>query len=93
MERKGGEKDIREDEDAETIIAARKAPTNMGGWEYLVKWEGGGKHKNSWQPATNMEWRKGEMKQMMKKAREEKEVPTSFREWLEKRSEGNYKGL
>ena len=38
--------------EVERLLAARAGPTNWGGWEYLVQWEGG---TQSWEPSVHLE--------------------------------------
>ena len=62
------------------VMAARKAPTCFGGWEYRIRWEGG--YEDTWEKATHMRNTK-DMKEMLDEARQNKLVHTSYREWLE----------
>jgi hypothetical protein len=74
----GGEWAVKE------VLAARKAPTCMGGWEYRVRWEGD--YADTWEAAKQMGGTVA-MKREMLRAREEREVCVTFEEWLEREAE------
>ena len=65
--------------EVDEILAARRAPTCLGGWEYKVRWKEEG--VDTWEPAINMTTR--DMAEDMKRAQEQRYLPTNFREWLE----------
>ena len=74
----GGEWAVKE------VLAARKAPTCMGGWEYRVRWEG--EYADTWESAKQMGGTVA-MKREMLRAREEREVCVTFEEWLKREAE------
>lgn len=63
------------------VLAARRAPECMGGWEYRVRWAGG--YADTWEAARQMGGTAA-MKRDMERARTEREVSVTFEAWLDK---------
>ena len=81
------EKPIPDKEHVDTIIASRRTPTCVGGWEYLIKWKDtqgdGTPHKDTWEPETQLILG-NEMKDNMERARGDNlRRPATFGEWLD----------
>ena len=66
------------------IKLARRAPTCLGGWEYLVKWDG--EYEDSWEPGMTLTMKTADMMEEKRRARDEKYLASNFVEWLERES-------